>query len=82
MDKPTWMTADIMEALMDNASSKTPIKPQTPPSLWFCFYGFIPLLTFKIISTPKIKKTNIEVCLFYGSVITQGYATLVPHRFC
>lgn len=37
MDKPTWMTADIMEALMDNASSKTPIKPQTPPSLWFCF---------------------------------------------
>lgn len=40
MDKPTWKTADIMEALMDNASSKTPMKPQTPPSLWFCFYPF------------------------------------------
>ncbi|OBX63110.1 hypothetical protein A9Z63_03975 [Moraxella lacunata] len=41
MDKPTWKTADIMEALMDNASSKTPMKPQTPQVCGFVFIHFI-----------------------------------------
>ena len=41
MDKPTWKTADIMEALMDNASSKTPMNPQTPQVCGFVFIHFI-----------------------------------------
>lgn len=44
MDKPTWKNADTMDDPTDRAGSN-PLKPQTPPSLWF-------LLFCKIKKTP------------------------------